>query len=69
MVPHIGNKILSSFWGIVSYRRNIILLGLTTKKTATQQKVGVRTMVLQIHRNWEFPSFLPAMKISQVTGV
>ena len=30
------SKILSSFWGIVPYVRNIILLGLTTKDNATQ---------------------------------
>ena len=29
----IYGKIISSFWGIVFYIRNIILLGLTTKKT------------------------------------
>ena len=28
----IWRKILSSFWGIVSYIRNLILLGSTTKK-------------------------------------
>ena len=32
MVPNI-QYIISSFWGIVSYIGNIILMGLTTKKT------------------------------------
>ena len=35
---------MSSFWGIVFYIRNIILLGLTTKKNAAQvflEGVGV----------------------------
>ena len=32
------DKILSSFWGIVSYIRNMILLGLTTATNPTQLK-------------------------------
>ena len=35
MVP---SKIISSFWGIVSYIRNIILLGSTSNKNATHLK-------------------------------
>ena len=43
MVPNIEtwSKIISSFWGFVSYMRNIILLGTTIKKSATQMQVGV----------------------------
>ena len=33
------SKIISSFWGIVFYIRNIILLGLTTKKNITHMKL------------------------------
>ena len=40
---HYLSKILSSFWGIVFYIRKNILLGSTTKKSATQ-------MILQMPR-------------------
>ena len=36
MVP---SKIISSFWGIVFYIRNIILLGLTTKKNTAHMEL------------------------------
>ena len=34
----IQSKIISSLWGVVFHIRNIILLGLTTKKTLLMQK-------------------------------
>ena len=37
MVPNIEYEIISSFWGIEFYLRNIILLGSTTKKNYSHE--------------------------------
>ena len=39
---------MSSFWGIVFYVRNIILLGLTTKTITTQMERLHKAAVLEV---------------------
>ena len=43
-----GDKIIPSFWGIVFYIRNIILLGLTTKKNVTQVDLVCKLILRQL---------------------
>ena len=48
----IQSKILSSFWGIVSYIRNIILLGSTTKKNTTHLAAGCKSLSSKFPFSW-----------------